>query len=57
LIPESHRLVINVPREVSAELTDIIIRFPIKKTPVKRPMTEAEEIEFLNYTWKSLTPK
>jgi hypothetical protein len=52
-IPESHRLTIDVPREVPAGLTTVIIQFPIKETPVKetvvkRRMTEAEEIEALN---------
>jgi hypothetical protein len=44
-IPASRRLVIDVPREVPVGLTNIIIQFPVKQSPVKMQMTEAEEIE------------
>jgi hypothetical protein len=47
-IPESHRVVIDVPREVPAGVTNVVIQFPIKETVVKKRMSEAEEIEALN---------
>jgi len=47
-IPENHKLVIDVPREVPAGITNVVIQFPIKETVVKRRMSEAEEIEYIN---------
>jgi hypothetical protein len=54
-IPESHRLVIDVPGEVPAGLTNVIIQFPNKETVVKRRMTEAEEIAYINNNIEWLT--
>jgi hypothetical protein len=59
-IPESHRLVIDVPREVPAGLTNLVIQFPtketsVKETVVKRRMSEAEEIEYINNNIEWLT--
>jgi hypothetical protein len=50
-IPENHRLVIDVPREIPAGVTNVVIQFPInetsvKETVVKKRMSEAEEIEY-----------
>jgi hypothetical protein len=52
-IPDSHKLVIDVPREIPAGVTNVVIRFPVKETSVKetvvkRRMSEAEEIEYIN---------
>jgi hypothetical protein len=54
-IPESHRLVIDVPHEVPAGLTNVVIQFPIKETVVKRRMTEVEEIAYINNNIEWLT--
>ena len=54
-IPENHKLVIDVPREVPAGITNVVIQFPIKETVVKRRMSEAEEIEYINNNIEWLT--
>ena len=59
-IPENHKLLIDVPREVPEGVTNVVIQFPIKGTPVKetvvkRRMSEAEEIEYINNNIEWLT--
>ena len=59
-IPENHKLVIDVPREIPAGVTNVVIQFPsketvVKETVAKRRMSEAEEIEYINNNIEWLT--
>ena len=59
-IPANHKLVIDVPREVPTGVTNVVIQFPVKETSiketvVKRRMSEAEEIEYINNNIEWLT--
>ena len=50
-IPANRRLIIDVPREVP--IGQVIISFT-SSLPIKRKMTEAEEIEYINRNAESL---
>ncbi|MCL2833307.1 MAG: hypothetical protein FWD78_09070 [Treponema sp.] len=47
-IPANRRIVLVVPPEVPTGRTSVTIQFPVLKTPDKKHMTEAEEIDTLN---------